>query len=356
MTRRGLLTLLNAFPALREAFAAPSREARNLSYPLQAIEGIITPAEMFFIRDHFSEPELSLSDWRLKIEGRVARPLELGLADLLESPAKKLEAVLECAGNTAGGPAVGNGVWEGVPLAWLLQQAAPEASAVNVLLEGSDSGRLMQDSPHAPYCQVVPLVRCRQPDSLVALKLNDRFLLPRSGFPARALFPGWYAMDSVKWLQRIVVLGPDDPPGAFQSSGMSKVYNRVIETAPSQPVVTRLTEVLVKSAVAWPPDNWKLPVGRHTVRGFAWTGGRGIRRVDFSADGGRTWTPAKIEAAPKQYGWARWTFSWQAAFGDHVLMSRATDDAGHTQPLTREPGRKDLYAFNHCAPVRCSVQ
>ena len=87
MTRRGLLALLNAFPALGEAFAATSREARNLSYPLQAIEGTITPAEMFFIRDHFSEPELSLSDWRLKIEGRVAHPMELGLADLLESPA-----------------------------------------------------------------------------------------------------------------------------------------------------------------------------------------------------------------------------------------------------------------------------
>ena len=42
----------------------------------------------------------------------------------------------------------------------------------------------------------------------MAFKLNDRFLPRKNGFPARALFPGWYAMDSVKWLQRVVVLGP----------------------------------------------------------------------------------------------------------------------------------------------------
>jgi DMSO/TMAO reductase YedYZ molybdopterin-dependent catalytic subunit len=186
--------------------------------------------------------------------------------------------------------------------------------------------------------------------------LNDRFLLPKNGFPARALFPGWYAMDSVKWLQRIVLLGPDEPAESFQSSGMNKVYNRVVETAPSQRTVTRMTEILVKSAIAWPPDDSKLPVGRHVVRGFAWTGPSLIRTVEFSSDGGRTWSPAKLEAAPKQHAWVRWTYSWSAGAGEHVLMSRAIDDAGNTQSLRREPGRKDLYGLNYCAPVRCSVQ
>src|SRR5947209_16970086 len=101
MTRRGLFALLNTFPVIRKMFAATSREARNLSFPLQMLEGTVTPSDLFFVRDHFSEPELSLSDWRLKLEGRVAHPTQLTLADLLELPAKKVEAVLECAGNTA---------------------------------------------------------------------------------------------------------------------------------------------------------------------------------------------------------------------------------------------------------------
>jgi len=124
--------------------------------------------------------------------------------------------VLECAGNAAGGSAVSNGIWEGVPLAYLLEQSVPETGAVRVMVEGADTGRLLAGRPDLPYAQLVPLAKCLQPESLVSFKLNDRFLLGKNGFPARALFPGWHAMDSVKWLRRIVVLGPDDPPSGFR--------------------------------------------------------------------------------------------------------------------------------------------
>src|SRR5437016_2928319 len=126
MTRRQLLSLPGAIwlpRKARGAVDAQDSEAQNLSFPLEAIEGAITRPDLFFVRDHFHEPELSLSSWRLKIEGRVARPLELSFADLIEYPTKKLEALLECAGNAAGGSAVSNGVWEGVPLAHLLGDA-----------------------------------------------------------------------------------------------------------------------------------------------------------------------------------------------------------------------------------------
>jgi DMSO/TMAO reductase YedYZ molybdopterin-dependent catalytic subunit len=340
----------------RRALGAPVAAAQNLSYALGSIEGSITPPDLFFVRDHFHEPELSLSSWKLKIEGRVTKPLELSLADILESPTQKIEAVLECAGNAAGGPAASNGLWEGVPLAHLLRQAGVEPGATMVMLEGADSGRLMPDSPNLPYSQLVPLAKCTRPESLLAFKLNDRFLPRKNGFPARALFPGWYAMDSVKWLQRIVVLGPQDPPSGFQDSGMHKVYNRVVETAPGQRTTTRLTDILVKSAIAWPGDRTKLPAARHRIHGFAWTGPGLVRAVEVSADGGRSWGPAKLESPPQPFRWVRWNYSWVAPPGEHVLMSRATDSTGRTQPLQREAGRKDGYELNFCAPVRCSVQ
>src|SRR5579885_3741705 len=90
-------------------------EPQNLSFPLQSIEGVLTPPDLFFVRDHFREPDVSLRTWRLRIDGRVAKPVELSFADLVESPARKLEAVLACAGNPAGGSAVSNAMWEGVP-------------------------------------------------------------------------------------------------------------------------------------------------------------------------------------------------------------------------------------------------
>jgi DMSO/TMAO reductase YedYZ molybdopterin-dependent catalytic subunit len=364
MTRREFVLLPGACSLLGQAPAAPEPQElapqnlapQNLSFPLESIQGAITPPDLFFVRDHFSEPELSLSSWKLSVEGRVTHPLELTLADIIERPTKKLEAVLECAGNAAGGSAASNAVWEGVPLARLLNEAGAAAEAASVVLEGADSGRLMPDSPALPYCQIVPVEKCMRSESLVAFKLNDRFLARRNGFPARALFPGWYAMDSVKWLQRIVVLGPADEPRDFQQSGMNKVYNRILEVSPGNRKTTRLSEILVKSAIAWPANDMKLPAARHVIRGFAWTGAGLVRGVEITTDGGNTWAPAKLEFRAKAFSWVRWNYSWNAAVGDHLLMSRAMDDAGRRQPIKRDSMRKDGYELNSCAPVRCAVR
>src|SRR5437660_554622 len=304
MTRRELFLLPGGSSMLAQVLGLS--EPQNLSFPLEGIEASLTPTELFFVRDHFSEPELSLSTWRLKIEGRVRRPVELSLADILESPTKELEAVLECAGNPAGGSAASNALWQGVPLAHLLDQAGVGSDSVAVLLEGADRGRLMHAFPALPYCQMVPVEKCLRPESLLAFKLNGRFLPRQNGFPARALFPGWYGMDSVKWLERIVVLGPSDRAPDFQSSGMNRVYNRMAKSATGELKVTRLTEIQVRSAVAWPADNTRLPVGRYQIRGFAWTGSGRIRGVGFSADGGQTWIPAQLESRAKPFAWIRW--------------------------------------------------
>ncbi|HYM10000.1 MAG TPA: molybdopterin-dependent oxidoreductase [Bryobacterales bacterium] len=350
ISRRAWLLSLSGLSLLR------GDEPKNISFPLQAIEGTLTPPDLFFVRDHFTEPDVSLSAWKLKIEGRVARPLEMTFADILESPTKKLEAVLECAGNVASGFAVSNGVWEGVPMVHLLEQAKPAPEASSVLLEGSDTGRLLRDAPDLPYSQLVPLQKCLQPESLVTFRVNDRFLPRRNGFPARALLPGWYGMDSVKWLRRIVVLRPGDKPGSFHESGLDELYNRLMKTPGGRRGAARVSQILVKSSIAYPLDGARLPAATHMVWGFAWTGGGTIRSVEFSADGGSSWSPAKLESAPKPLAWVRWSCRWAATPGEHALLSRATDQAGHQQPLVRDPSREDGYELNWCAPLRCSVK
>jgi len=353
MTRRELLALSSASGLLGQP--AKFRDPRNLSYPLQAVEGPTTPAELFFVRDHFPEPELSLPKWELSIEGRVSRPMVLTFADLLESPTREVEAILECAGNP-NGSAVGNAVWEGVSLGGLLNGAGIASDAVAVLLEGADSGRLLQNSPELPYCQILPVETCLRPVSLAAFKLNGRYLPRSNGFPARALFPGWYGMDSVKWLRRIKVLGPGDSATEFQSSGMNTLYNRAVKSSSGALTVSRLTEIQVRSVIVWPADGARLIAARYIVRGLAWTGGGVIKSVSVSTDAGRSWQPAQFESAPKPFTWVRWKYAWPAASGDHVIMSRAVDDAGNEQPLKRDLSRKDVYELNFCTPVRCAVR
>lgn len=348
MTRRQLLLLSGARVFDRGALSA--EEPHNLSYPLRDIQGSITSREHFFVRDHFLEPAVSIENWSLHIEGAVARPYDVSFSDLLEMQSKKLEAVLECAGNGPHGSAASNGVWEGVPLAGLIQAAEPAAAARYVMLEAADAGRLFDDTTALPYTQLLPLAKCLDPSSLVAFKLNDLLLPQRNGFPARALFPGWYAMDSVKWLQRIVVLDKDLEGSAFHRSGIDRLYNRVEGTN-----VTRLSTLQVKSAIAWPLDSMKLPAGTHRVYGFAWTGPGRIRRVDVSTDGGKSWAAAQLEARPHEYSWVKWDYAWRAVPGDYLLASRAADDSGHEQLLARDRSRKDGYELNWCAALHCTV-
>lgn len=352
MTRRQLLALPAAgavlVPALR------SSETENKAFPLRQIQGSVTPPEFFFVRDHFPEPQLSLETWSLRIEGRVARPYTLTFSDLLEQSSKKVEAVLECSGNAPDGAAVSNGVWEGVPISFLLEPAGIGSDAAFVLFEGSDSGSLKKDNSPQPYSQLVPVEKCLDSTSLVAFKLNGLFLPKRNGFPARALFPGWYAMDSVKWLRRITVLGPKDRPLSFVRSGMDGLYNRVVRSERG-PVVTRLSSIQVKSVIASPSPGIKLLAGVHVIWGFAWTGAGSIREVQFSLDGGGTWAPATLEGSPAPLRWIRWSYNWKASRGDYILMSRAADERGNQQPLRRDTNRQDGYELNWCTPIRCSV-
>jgi DMSO/TMAO reductase YedYZ molybdopterin-dependent catalytic subunit len=190
------------------------------------------------------------------------------------------------------------------------------------------------------------------PSSLIAFKLNQRVLPRANGFPARALFPGWYGMDSVKWLRRIVIITAADRETPFETSGFNRVYNRVSAAGGT----VRLAAVQVKSVVAWPANSFKLPAARYTVFGFAWSGDERIRKVSVSLNGGSSWEPAKLDSQASSYGWAKWTYDWNAAPGEYRLMSRATDAAGNQQPLRRDPARRDAYEQNWCVPIIGSVR
>jgi DMSO/TMAO reductase YedYZ molybdopterin-dependent catalytic subunit len=310
-----------------------------------------TPPEQVFARDHFSEPALSLVSWTLRIEGAVSRPLRLTFSDLLEAPVTRQDAVLECAGNTEHGTGVAMGAWEGVKLSHLLGIAGASREG-SVVLEGADEGQLFGGFASAPYTRIVPVRKCWAPESLLAFKLGGRFLQKRNGFPARVLLPGWYGMDSVKWLRRILVLSPrDQVPDLYSQTGMNRLYCRL--TSRHAPVP--LTSVLVKSVISYPDKDTKLVRGRVPISGYAWTGDGVIKSVQVSIDGGLQWVAAKLQNQPRRFAWVRWVYDWEAVPGEHSLLCRAEDSEGNLQPLTRDAQRRDNYELNWSAPVRCSV-
>jgi hypothetical protein len=88
------------------------------------------------------------------------------------------------------------------------------------------------------------------------------------------------------------------------------------------------------------------------LEGRAWSGWAPVERVEVSADGGGSWADAALGEQAGERGWRGWSYEWDARPGEHVLCSRATDGAGHVQPL--EP-RWNLKGFANNAVERLSV-
>jgi DMSO/TMAO reductase YedYZ molybdopterin-dependent catalytic subunit len=350
------------------------REPENLEFPFPTLDRFLIPTERFYVRNHFATPRLSVEDrpgmptgpWRLRVEGAVERPLTLSYAEIRKLPSRTAVALLECAGNSrvflvprASGllwelGAVGTAEWTGVPLATILDRAGVRKEAVEVILEGADAGEI-RDAPSSPgvihFARSLPLARARRPEVLLAYGMNGADLTPAHGFPLRAVVPGWYAMASIKWLTRIIVT--DRPfQGYFQLLDYS-----YFERVHGVPTLTTLTELQVKALIARPMLNEVVPAKRmYRVHGAAWTGDSEVARVEVSTDRGKTWEAARLLEKPVAYAWRLWEYNWRTpAGGRQTLMARATDRRGRTQPLTRDPDRRN-YMISHVLPIDVEVR
>ena len=346
------------------------RDPRNLEFPFHALDQFIVPNDRFFVRCHFPIPTLETRTWRLRVEGAVTRPLELSYDDLRNLPSRTVTATLECAGNSRAlnvpplrgvgwqQGAVSNAAWTGVSLAAVLERAGVRPGAVEVVLEGADRGEISAEPrPTGPiaFARSLPLAKARQEDVLLAYRMNGVDLPPDHGFPLRAIVPGWYGMASVKWLTRIIVA--ETPFQGFWQTTDYSYFERVNGLAVQRPI----TEMQVKSQIAMPRSGDMVASGANVrVHGAAWTGESEITRVEVSADGGQTWSAARLLPLPPnqtaRYVWWPWEFTWRTpAAGRVTLMSRATDARGQVQPATRDANRRN-YMVNHMLPIEVQVR
>jgi hypothetical protein len=89
----------------------------------------------------------------------------------------------------------------------------------------------------------------------------------------------------------------------------------------------------VRSFITSVTDGARLKAGRTTLRGIAFDGGKGIKEVAVSTDGGKTWVPAKLGKDLGNYSFREWTLPVKLAAGSYELKVRATNNAGAVQPV-----------------------
>jgi DMSO/TMAO reductase YedYZ molybdopterin-dependent catalytic subunit len=308
--------------------------------------GVFTPNDQFFVRWHWAviPNAVDVDKFRLNVRGHVNRPLSLTLAEVLAFPRVELVAVNQCSGNSrgffqprvAGGEwgngAMGNARWTGVRLKDVLDRAGVKAGAVQVRLNGLDEP-VLAGGPD--FIKSLAIDHARDGEVMIAYAMNGEQLPLLNGFPLRLVVPGWYATYWVKMLNDIEVLdSPDtnfwmktaytipDTPGADMKPGQAGVKMVPINRMNPRSFITNI----VAGA--------QLPVGKPAqVRGIAFGGDAGVKRVDFSADGGKTWHGARLGADEGKYGFRRWEARFAPpARGDYTLMARCTNSSGETQP------------------------
>src|SRR5206468_3324474 len=130
----------------------------------------------------------------------------------------------------------------------LLARASPGAEARFVKLSGADG-----------FSRAIPLEKAMHPDTLIAHNMNGEKLRVKHGFPLRAVVPGWYGMDSVKWLRSVEVLAGDIPAQSY----FRQVRSLLAGARPDGPV----TAMNVKAAFSRPLDGAILTGRRFAVHG-----------------------------------------------------------------------------------------
>jgi sulfite oxidase len=64
------------------------------------VESVVTPVELFFVRNHGDVPVVEAGAYRLRVGGAVKTPLALSLAELQQNSSRvTVSATLQCAGN-----------------------------------------------------------------------------------------------------------------------------------------------------------------------------------------------------------------------------------------------------------------
>ena len=135
-------------------------------------------------------------------------------------------------------------------------------------------------------------------------------------------------MCSIKWLAGVHVL---DRP--FEGFYQIERY-RVMNGPDADEFYSYLTGMKVKSIITDPAPGDEVPSGDYVVSGAAWSGESDITRIEVSTDGGDSWTDARVTVPRSGYSWTRWEHDWSIPGpGHYVLMSRATNDKGETQPM-----------------------
>jgi sulfane dehydrogenase subunit SoxC len=317
---------------VRVRFPTPNEYTSWSFTPLQQMVGNLTASGLHFERHHGGIPTIDPSKHMLVVHGMVGAAKKFTMADLKRFPSVTRKHFIECSGNgltewnkptlkTVQGThgLLSTSEWTGVPFASIAREVGLKEGSSWVLAEGSDAAVMTRSIPMEKMLK----------DALLAYGQNGEAIRPEQGYPLRLLLPGYEGNTHIKWLRRLEV---SDKP--FMTREETSKYTDLLANGKARQFTL---EMDAKSVITFPSGEMKLPgAGFYNVTGLAWSGRGRVQSVDISADGGKTWYPARLENVPDPICTVRFSYPWAWNGEPAVLQSRCTDETGYIQPTLKQ--------------------
>lgn len=307
----------------------------------------ITPESHFFVRNNLPMPDASIvanrDGWSFEVEG-AEKSGSLSLLDLKRMDIHTVATVLQCSGNgraffphkPSGSPwgvgAAGCALWTGVSVADVFELFGGVKERLTFLT--TTGGETIPEGIDFNQVAVQRSVLLEKglKDCMLVWEMNGAPLSLAHGGPLRLIVPGYYGVNNVKWVKKLAATSQESD-AKIQQSGY-RIRDIGQSGGPQQPSMWRMD---VKSWINGPgADDEPVLPGRHYLYGVAFSGERGIKKVEVSSDNGISWKPADLFGPDLGLNaWRSFKYEVDLSLGKHRYVSRATDMAGDIQPQKR---------------------
>jgi len=359
-----------AFPEKRPLITYSDRPPL-LESPREVFTSTLTPNDLFFVRWHMPviPNYINPNKFSISINGLVEKEIHISLNEL-KTQFKQIEltAVLQCGGNsrtafnpTAGGiqwgiGAMGCAKWKGVRLGDVLAKAGLKKEALYLGFNGEDK---------AVYSETTNFVRELKLEHLndniiLAYEMNGEDLPYLNGYPLRLVIPGFYSDSWIKMISNITVTKEKQKLHFMEKAYRIPDNECQCETPRNLVQKTKpIEEMNINSVIGYPLTGTKVKTASSlVVRGVAFDGGHGIKKVQVSTDKGNVWEEAKLDDGNAgKYAYRAFTYAFKPKnSGKLTIMCKATNEKGEVQPFAKDvEWNRGGYKYNGIDEVTVEV-
>lgn len=265
-------------------------------------------------------------EWTITVSGAVGQELTYTLPELIERfESVTVPVTFHCTLNPTGGPLIGNAVYTGVRLTDLLAEAGADLSAMGGITvmapDGFTESALADNFSEAYICYQI-----------------DGEPLPwGQGYPVQLVVPHTAAPASVKQVSDIVVITPEEAEGIHEWNGWPRQTAGTDYYTPGNWPLDDSNGYQNKPNVALFDfvEGQVVETGQpYEFWGYATAYDQPIVALEFSMDGGATWTRFDTAGAVAD-NWVIWHFTYTPEFDSaYVLSVRSVSADGR---VTEEP-------------------